>query len=130
MCPGDRIVLRLFILPLLVITCLVVARSSSAADDVFDQAVLLWDRGSYDSPMESLSAHYEKHGREVGASDLRSYALKAAGMYKQVKGDYWSTGQPVPGETPNVRRFFRAERYIDIYKTDSNLKLIISFGRR
>ena len=101
-----------------------------AGDAEFERAVALWDRGSFDSVMASLEAHFSKHGREVGAVDLRSYALKAAGLFDRVRNDRWTSGTPVPGETDNVRRFTRAEQYIDIYKTGSGAKLIISFGRR
>lgn len=117
---------------LLVITVLaqLVARDVFASDDPFEAALALWDRGSYDSSVASLQAHFKKHGREVGADSLRSYALKASGLYYQVKDDRWTSGAPVAGETANVRRFVRGDRYIDIYKTDSNAKFIISFGGR
>lgn len=105
-------------------------RPALAGDDVSEAAVRLWDRGSHDSAEASLEAHFQKHGRKVGASDVRGYALKASGMFNQVKDDRWTSGRPVPGETDNVRRFFRDDRYIDIYKTDSGTKLIISFGRK
>jgi hypothetical protein len=95
-----------------------------------DELARHWDRGSFDSPGESLQWHFEKHGREVGATDVAFYARKADGMYDAVVGDPWGTGMPVPGETPNVRRFTRGPRYMDVYRTSSNLRLIISFGAR
>lgn len=125
---SARLLVRLLTVALLAIL-LLSSRAADAGDDVFEAAARLWDRGSYDSSEASLEAHFQKHGREVGAADVRSYALKASGMFGQVKNDRWSSGQPVPGETDNVRRFFRDERYIDIYKTGSGTKLIISFGK-
>lgn len=95
-----------------------------------DELARHWDRGSFDSPGDSLQWHFEKHGREVGATDVASYARKADGMYDAVVGDSWGTGMPVPGETSNVRRFTRGARYMDVYRTSSNLRLIISFGAR
>lgn len=95
-----------------------------------DELATLWDRGSFDSAGESLQWHFEKHGREVGATDVASYARKAEGLYRSVVADPWSTGAPVPGETPDVRRFTRGARYIDLYRTSSNRRLIISFGAR
>ncbi|WP_404462753.1 hypothetical protein [Providencia rettgeri] len=36
-----------------------------------------WHQGSFNSPEESLQKHYEKHGKEVGASDIEQYQRKA-----------------------------------------------------
>lgn len=73
-----------------------------------DPLARFWDRGSFDSQGESLQWHFEKHGREVGAADVTSYARKAESFYTSVRGDRWESGTPVPGETPYVRRFIRA----------------------
>lgn len=90
----------------------------------------LWDRGSFDSSGESLQWHFEKHGREVRAGNVEDYARKAEDFYKTVRKDRWGSGSPVPGETPNVRRFTRGDRYMDLYQTSSGSRLIISFGAR
>lgn len=95
-----------------------------------DGLARLWDRGSFDSPGESLRWHFEKHGREVAAPDVETYARQAEGLHRQVRDDRWTAGAPVPGETPEVRRFVRGPRYIDLYRTSSNDRLIISFGAR
>lgn len=89
-----------------------------------------WDRGSFDSPGASLQWHFEKHGKEVGAADVQKYADQANSMFGTVRSDRWTSGDPVPGETENVRRFRRGNRYIDVYKTSSGDRLIISFGGR
>lgn len=104
--------------------------TSARGDREFERAAALWDRGSFDSVAASLDAHFAKHGREVGAADVRQYTLKSAGLFGRVKNERWSAGTPVPGETDNVRRFVRADLYIDLYKTDSGARYIISFGRR
>lgn len=108
----------------------IVAGVGLAQAHPFDGIAKLWDRGSFDSAGASLQWHFEKHGREVDATSVESYARKAEALYLQVKGDPWGSGRPVPGETPEVRRFARGERYMDIYRTTGNLRLIISFGAR
>lgn len=111
---------------LLLVGLLPCVASAHPLDDIARQ----WDRGSYDSPGESLQAHFDKHGREVNAADPASYARKAEEMLRQVRGDRWQSGTSVEGYTPDVRRFVRGDRYIDVYRTSSDMRLIISFGRR
>lgn len=111
---------------LVLVLLLPVAVSAHPLDELARQ----WDRGSYDSPGASLQAHFDKHGREVNAADPGSYARKAEEMLRLVRGDRWQSGIVVDGYTPDVRRFFRGDRYIDIYRTRSDARLIISFGRR
>lgn len=104
--------------------------AAPAAAHPLDPLARFWDRGSFDSSGESLQWHFEKHGREVGALDVTTYARKAEGLYTTVRRDRWESGSPVPGETPYVRRFVRGDRYIDLYLTSSRDRLIISFGAR
>lgn len=113
------------ILLLICVTCTI---PWLAAAHRLDEMAVLWDRGSFDSSGASLQWHFEKHGREVGATDVASYAQKARGFYLIVWKDSWGTGTPVPGETPDVKRFTRGPRYMDLYRTSSNQRLIISFG--
>lgn len=114
----------------LLLICVACGIPSLARAHPLDEMAILWDRGSFDSPGASLQWHFEKHGREVGATDVASYAQKARGFYLTVWKDSWGTGMPVPGETPDVRRFTRGPRYLDLYRTSSNQRLIISFGAR
>ena len=121
----------LFLNSCVLVACLVLGiNMRSAIAHPLDGIAKLWDRGSFDSPGGSLQWHFEKHGREVGASDVESYARKAENLYNSVRSDRWGSGAPVPGETINVRRFTRGERYMDLYQTSSGLRLIISFGGR
>lgn len=116
---------------LAILACAVIGlHAAPASSHPLDELAKLWDRGSFNSSGESLQWHFEKHGREVGATDAASYARKAEGLYRSVVDDPWGTGAAVPGETANVRRFTRGPRYIDIYRTSSNQRLIISFGAR
>lgn len=115
---------------ILLLVCIACGIPLFAAAHPLDEMAVLWDRGSFDSPGESLQWHFEKHGREVGATDVASYARKAQNFYLTVWKDPWGTGAPVPGETPDVRRFTRGPRYVDLYRTSSNQRLIISFGAR
>ncbi len=116
---------------LAIMACAVIGlQAPHASAHPLDELAKLWDRGSFGSSGESLQWHFEKHGREVGATDVASYARKADGLYRSVVGDPWGPGTAVPGETANVRRFTRGPRYIDIYKTPSDQRLIISFGAR
>lgn len=115
---------------LLLLLCLACLIPLAASAHPLDDIARLWDRGSYDSPGESLQAHFDKHGREVNAADPASYARKAEEMLRLVRGDRWQSGVVVDGYTPGVRRFYRGDRYIDILRTSSDMRLIISFGKR
>jgi hypothetical protein len=100
-------------------------KAEADADNArLSQAASNWGKGSYDSPEDSLINHYEKHKEEVGASSPEQYANKAKNFASNLKG---ATSKPVDGETPDVVRYYKNGKYIDIQKTT---KKIISFGKK
>lgn len=125
-CPAIRRSSRLALLGCLLVALL----PSDAIAHPLDEVAQRWDRGTYRSPGESLQAHFEKHGREIGAADVLSYNRKAVAMLDQVRLDRWTSGSPVAGPTANVRRFVRGDRYIDVYQSGSGVRFIVSFGKR
>ncbi len=82
-----------------------------------------WHQGSFDSSGDSLQKHFEKHGKEVGASDAEQYLRKAEEFAKQLRGARKVT---ITGATENVTRYYKNGKYIDIASDDR----IISFGKQ
>lgn len=84
-----------------------------------------WGKGSYGSAADSLSAHFAKHGGEVGAKTAEDYLRKAEAAMRQRKG----RGKIVDGATPNVRRFdvHGTDRYVDVDVTNEQ---VISYGKK
>lgn len=82
-----------------------------------------WNKGSYSSAAESLKAHFEKHGPEVGAQTVEQYLNKARGFANNLRG---AQRFPIKGATEGVVRYVKNERYIDLAPDKS----IISFGAR
>lgn len=82
-----------------------------------------WCKGSYPSAAESLKAHFEKHGPEVGAQTVEQYLNKARGFANNLRG---AQRFPVKGATEGVVRYVKNGRYIDLAPDQS----IISFGAR
>jgi RHS repeat-associated protein len=80
-----------------------------------------WGPGSHASAVDSLKAHFRKHGREVGASDPDQYLRKAEGFAQNLRG---ATKSPAEGPTPGVTRYKKLGKFIDL-DADGN---IISFG--
>ena len=89
-----------------------------------------WNRGSYPSPGASLAAHFEKHGREVRAANAEEYNRKAKALLNSVRYDRWTAGVTVNGFSPDVRRFSRGDRFIDVLRAADGTRYIISFGAK
>lgn len=83
----------------------------------------LWSRGSFASAQDSLKAHFNKHGKEVGASDIESYMRKAQGFSNNLKG---ADVRSVSGHVEGVKRYIKNGKYIDIAPDNT----IVSFGSR
>ncbi|MFD0959144.1 hypothetical protein ACFQ2I_07060 [Paenibacillus chungangensis] len=81
----------------------------------------VWNKGSYNSPDESLKDHYKRHGKEVGAQDADQYLRKAKGFSENLRG---ATVSNVEGAVPGVKRYKKLGKYIDLAPDGS----IISFG--
>lgn len=81
-----------------------------------------WDKGSFDSPEGSLDYHFNKHGREVGATTPQQYLRKATEFAKNLKG---AKKVDIKGATGNVTRYYKNGKYIDMVG-----KKIISFGKQ
>ncbi|WP_308008851.1 hypothetical protein [uncultured Fusobacterium sp.] len=82
-----------------------------------------WGKGSFESSERSLKYHFERHGKEVGAKDIDQYVRKAKEFAKTAKKN--SRHWPVDGETPDVTRYVKNGKYIDLTPKGD----IISFGK-
>ena len=58
-----------------------------------------WNKGGSNLIEDSLSYHYNKHGKEVGAKNIDEYYQMAKEALDSIGG---KKGTPVPGKTPNV----------------------------
>ncbi|WP_297902133.1 hypothetical protein, partial [uncultured Campylobacter sp.] len=81
-----------------------------------------WGKGSFDNVEDSIENHFNKHGEEVGASDLRQYLRKAKEFARNLKRAR-KVGE-VEGATPDVVRYEKNGKYIDLAPNGD----IISFG--
>ena len=80
-----------------------------------------WNKGSFNTPEESVAMHYYKHADEVGASSIEQYIRKAEGFMQNLKG---ATKSYVDGTVDGVVRYKKNGKYIDLAPDGS----IISFG--
>lgn len=81
-----------------------------------------WNKGSFKSPKASVEYHFREHGKEVNASTIEQYMNKANEFKKNLKN---SSKSCVPGRVPNVTRYKKNGRYIDLDRD----KKIVSFGK-
>ena len=81
-----------------------------------------WGKGSFDNVENSIENHFNKHGEEVGASDLRQYLRKAKEFARNLKRAR-KVGR-VKVRTPGVIRYEKNGRYIDLAPNGDT----ISFG--
>ena len=95
------------------------SKNDSEFQDKIDKS---WDKGSFDSPEGSLDYHFNKHGKEVGATTPRQYLEKARVFADNLKG---ATKVNIKGSTENVVRYYKNGKYIDMVG-----KKIISFGKQ
>ena len=85
-----------------------------------------WGPGTFGTPEANLDKHFVRHGREVGASTVESYAKKADLFRAAVKKDPGAFRKSrVHGYTENVFRYRGTDKYVDL-TLDFR---IISFGR-
>ncbi|ULS48216.1 VENN motif pre-toxin domain-containing protein [Pectobacterium carotovorum] len=82
-----------------------------------------WHQGSFGSSENSLQKHYEKHGKEVGATSTEQYLNKAKAFATNLKG---ARTVNISGATDGVSRYYKNGKYIDMTKDGK----IISFGRQ
>lgn len=82
-----------------------------------------WHQGSFGLSEDSLQKHFEKHGKEVGATSAEQYLNKAKAFATNLRG---SRAVNINGATDGVTRYYKNGKYIDI----SSDKKIISFGRQ
>ncbi|AVR05943.1 VENN motif pre-toxin domain-containing protein [Pluralibacter gergoviae] len=82
-----------------------------------------WHQGSFGSSEDSLQKHYEKHGKEVGATSTEQYLRKAQAFADDLKG---ARKTNISGATEGVTRYYKNGKYIDIAGNGK----IISFGKQ
>lgn len=81
-----------------------------------------WNKGTFDTPEDSLMYHFKKHGQEVGASDVEQYLRKAEAFSEQLRG---ATKKSIDYPTPGVTRYYKNGKYVDKIGNQ-----IISFGKQ
>ena len=86
----------------------------------------LWHQGSFPSVSDSLNYHFEEHASSMGISNIVSYVNSAQGFRGNLKG---ATTSIVTGPTPNVTRYKKNGRYIDI-QGSKNVGKIVSYGKQ
>ena len=74
--------------------------------------------------LAAVTRHYEVHGEEVDADDLDQYVRKSVAFSQEARKRN-GPGKIVNGLIPNVRRWKKLGRYIDVAANGE----IVSFGR-
>lgn len=85
-----------------------------------------WHDGGRGSAENNLNYHFSKHHSGLGISNIVSYANSAQSFRSNLSG---ATSSPVSGITPNVTRWIKNGKYIDICGS-KNIGLIISYGKQ
>jgi hypothetical protein len=71
----------------------------------------IWASGTFETAEESLVYHYKKHGEEVRSTSMKQYLDKAEQFSKNIRRVKPSL---VQGNTPNVMRYRKLGKFIDI----------------
>ena len=100
--------------------------TTKGSRDIPSDLLNIWHRGSFSSASASLNYHFGKHGSGVGASNIVSYAQSAKNFKGNLSG---AKSSRVNGSTPNVTRWKKNGKYIDICGS-KNIGKIISYGRQ
>ena len=74
-----------------------------------------WNKGSFDTAIESLNYHYYKHGAEVGATSCSHYLRKAEEFAKTAKKG--SIKQEVIGNVEGTIRYKKMESILILHQT-------------
>ena len=93
-----------------------------SVDGVLVHNACEWNKGSFDTPEESLEYHYKEHGNEVGANSIEQYIRKAENFMRNLKG---AKKHEVDGFVDGVIRYIKNGKYIDLAPDKS----VISFGK-
>ena len=100
--------------------------TTKGSRDIPSDLLNMWHRGSFSSASASLNYHFGKHGSGVGTSNIVSYAQSARNFKSNLSG---AKSSKVNGSTPNVTRWKKNGKYIDICG-NKNLGKTISYGRQ
>lgn len=100
--------------------------TTKGSRDIPSDLLNMWHRGSFSSASASLNYHFGKHGSGVGTSNIVSYAQSAKNFKSNLSG---AKSSKVNGSTPNVTRWKKNGKYIDICGSKNTGK-IISYGRQ
>lgn len=100
--------------------------TTKGSRDIPSDLLNIWHRGSFSFASASLNYHFGKHGSGVGASNIVSYVQSAKNFKGNLSG---AKSSKVNGSTPNVTRWKKNGKYIDICGSKNTGK-IISYGRQ
>ncbi len=91
-------------------------------DCLLDKVDDLWAWGSAkQNPLANVTKHFDKHKREVGATDIEQYMRKAEAFKQNLRG---AKRTSVNGYNDNVTRYTKNGKYIDLTPDGK----IVSFG--
>ncbi|MBO0445711.1 hypothetical protein JZO78_05100 [Enterococcus ureilyticus] len=80
-----------------------------------------WGKGNTNSTQANIRKHFDKYGDEVWAASIEEYMRKAEEFAKTVKKGVKPSN--VAGHTPDVKRFRKNGRYIDLAPDGSIISL-------
>lgn len=84
-----------------------------------------WHKGADPTLYGAINKHYKKHKLEIGSTNIEAYVRSSITFRSTVNK---SPDALVPGATPNVYRWRKNGKYIDLYGA-KNTGLIISYGK-
>lgn len=100
--------------------------TTKGSRDIPSDLLNIWHRGSFSSASASLNYHFGRHGSEVGTFNIVSYSQSAKNFKNNLSG---AKSSKVNGSTPNVTRWKKNGKYIDICGSKNTGK-IISYGKQ
>ena len=93
-----------------------------SADSVLVHNACEWNKGSFNTPEDSLKYHYKKHGEEVNATSVEQYLRKAESFKLNLKG---TKKKEIDGFIDGVIRYMKNGKYIDLAPDGT----VVSYGK-
>ena len=93
-----------------------------SADRVLVHNACEWNKGSFNTPEDSLKYHYKKHGEEVNATSVEQYLRKAESFKLNLKG---TKKKEIDGFIDGVIRYMKNGKYIDLAPDGT----VVSYGK-
>lgn len=85
-----------------------------------------WHKGSFNTLYESINYHYKTHKVEIGSTNIERYVKSSISFRPTINN---KPDKKVSGPTPNVYRWRKNGKYIDLFGSKKT-GLIISYGAK